>query len=167
MRDQILGIYALTLSDAKRLVSDVPCERFAEVTHEASKHPGWVLGHLALASAMGAAHLRDPENPSPEFVGVPTEWQASCMGEPTADRDAFGKKDQLLEVLEAAHDDYTARFKAASDADLEAEFPNPDYRSFFPTQGVAAVYLLAHHEGYHLGQLSQWRRTAGFGAAAF
>ncbi len=33
----------------------------------------------------------------------------------------------------------------------------------FPTVGHAAVYFMASHEMYHLGQLSVWRNAAGIG----
>jgi hypothetical protein len=46
---------------------------------------------------------------------------------------------------------------------LATEFPNPEYRAFFPTIGDAAFYLMAFHEGWHLGQLSTWRRAIGLG----
>jgi len=165
MREAVLGSYAMTLNTAHGLVADVPCERFTELPFDGAKHPGWVLGHLAIAGAMGAAHLREPQNPSPSFEGVPAEWMAACMGEPTADRGAYGTKDQLLAALDRAHADFAAGFAAASDETLATEFPNPDYRGFFPTLGAGAFYLLTHHEGYHLGQLSQWRRAAGFAPA--
>lgn len=166
MRDHVLNTYAMTLNTARALVDDVPCERFAELPFDSAKHPGWVLGHLAIAGAMGAAHIREPENPSPEFKGVPSAWMASCMGAPTTDRAAFGTKDELLAALDAAHADFAGRYSAASDDVLNSQFPNPDYRSFFPTIGSGMFYLMAHHEGYHLGQLSMWRRGAGFGPAA-
>ncbi|MEM7755328.1 MAG: DinB family protein [Planctomycetota bacterium] len=163
MKDHLLGTYAHTLNIAKALTADVPCERFTELPFEAAKHPGWVLGHLSIASAMTAAHLREPTNPEPAFEHVPAEWMGPCMGETIATRDTYAKKDALLAALESAHADVVDRFAAAGDDVLALEFPKAEYRDFFPTLGACAVYMLGHHEGYHLGQLSQWRRAAGFG----
>lgn len=158
MRSQVIKVYAMTLDDARKQVADVPCERFAELPFEGAKHPGWVLGHLALASGMGLAHLRGEEG----VAGVPEAWSASCMGVPSGERALFGTKDQLLGELERVHKELAQAYQAASDERLATEFPIPDWRSFFPTIGDAEFYLMAHHEGYHLGQLSQWRRAAGF-----
>ncbi len=165
MRDHVLKTYAMTLDQARKLVADVPCERFAELPYVGAKHPGWVLGHLAVASGMGAAYMEHSDQAEPGISDVPEAWGESCMGEPSADRAKFGTKDQLLAELERVHALNVERFTRASDAQLAREFPNPDWRSFFPTLGDAVFYLLSYHEGYHLGQISQWRRAAGLGAA--
>jgi hypothetical protein len=165
VRDHLLKMYEMTLGDAKKQVADVPCERFAEVPFPGAKHPGWVLGHLALGGAMGAAHLRHPSDPSPACEGVPEAWMKTCMGEPTTDRGSYGTKDDVLGAYESAHEQLSSALRDAGDDVLNAEFPNPEWRSFFPTLGVMAFYMMAHHEGYHLGQLTQWRRAAGFGPA--
>ena len=36
----------------------------------------------------------------------------------------------------------------------------PEWRAYFPTIADAVVYLLVHHEPYHLGQLQQWKLAA-------
>ncbi|MCB1281804.1 MAG: DinB family protein [Salinibacterium sp.] len=162
MKEQILKTYSMTLDQGRKLVADVPDERFAELPYPGAKHPGWVLGHLCLGSGMGAAYLRHPDQADPGVSDVPANWAESCMGEPSDDRAKFGSKDELLAQFERVHSIFSEEFGKASDALLAAAFPNPDWRSFFPTLGDAVFYLLCYHEGYHLGQLSQWRRAAGF-----
>ena len=69
MRQQILRIYGSTLTEAKKLTADVPCERFAELPFDGSKHPAWVIAHIALASGMVLNFLRgesDGFGPVPE-----------------------------------------------------------------------------------------------------
>tara|TARA_Y100001933_G_scaffold167365_1_gene165549 strand:- start:153 stop:659 length:507 start_codon:yes stop_codon:yes gene_type:complete len=162
MRRQILNLYAMTLDTAERLVADIPCERFAELPYPDAKHPAWVLGHLALGGGMMLAYLRGE---SEGFGGVPEAWAPVCMpGAALRDeRTAYASKDELLAELRRIHSELAEAFSNASDELLASPFPNEAYRSFFPTNADAAVYLMAHHEGYHLGQLSQWRRAAGFG----
>ncbi len=165
MRSSTLRIYAMTLDRATRLVDDVPDERMAEIPFEGAKNPAWVLTHLCVASGL----LLDCLSGTPgELGGVPGAWGEVSMpgSECRPDRSIYPSKDDLLATLRRLHSEVADRFGALSDDDLAADFPIEEYRSFFPTNADAAVYMMAHHEGYHLGQLTQWRRASGLGAAA-
>ncbi len=165
MKSQILNLFSMTLADAERLVADVPCERFAESPYPDAKHPAWVLTHLALGAGMMVGYLAGEDG---SFGCVPAAWAgvASPGSAISGERSEYATKDELLTALRAVHAELAGAFEAASDADLAREFPTPEYREFFPTIGDAAAYLMAHHEGYHLGQMSQWRRAAGFAASS-
>ncbi len=165
MKDYLLNTYAMTHGLARNLVADVPCERFAEEPFAGAKHPAWVLGHLTLAGAMGVAYLKDPTNPTPAMEGLPQEWMPLFMGPPLADRGAYPTKDEILGAFDQAHAGFSTAVQHGPEEVFNMIFPNEQWRSFFPTLGSAGFYLMAHHEGYHLGQLSQWRRAAGFQAA--
>ncbi|MGP1347713.1 MAG: DinB family protein [Phycisphaerales bacterium] len=169
MRQQILSTYAMTLETAQRLVADVGDERFVEMPHAGAKHPAWVLAHLAIASGMCAAVLsRDPDESPLGLSGVPEEWSATASpGKPISlERSDYGKKAELLVHLERTHALTSDRFAEVDDAFLSTEFPIAEYRSFFPTRLDCVVYMMAHHEGYHLGQLTMWRMAAGLGSVA-
>lgn len=165
MRTQILNLFSMTLADAERLVADVPCERFAELPYPDAKHPAWVLTHLALGAGMLVGYFRGEDG---TFGCVPAAWAGLATPGSTisGQRSDYATKDELLSTLRAAHAELAGEFEKASETDLAREFPNEEYRSFFPTISDAAAYLMAHHEGYHLGQMSQWRRAAGFGATS-
>jgi len=164
-RSFVLRLYGGTLDRAGRLVEGVPDERWAELPHDGAKHPAWALTHLCLASGMVDAHLRGEGD---ELGVVPAAWAAVGMpgADLVADRSAYPAGAELLEVLGRAHAALAATYRAASDERLAAEFPVEAYRAFFPTLGDAATYVMAYHEGYHLGQVSQWRRAVGFGPIA-
>ena len=83
------------------------------------------------------------------------------MGEPKDDPNAYGSPEACLAELARVHALLAGSFEAADDALLSSPFPKEEWRSFFPTLGDMAFYMLCHHEGYHLGQLSQWRRAVG------
>lgn len=168
MKQPILNVYAMTLDTALRLVDGVPDERFAELPHEGAKHPAWVLSHLTVAGGMGAALLSDQPEEYSGLSGVPAAWaEVSAPGsELVADRAAYGSKDELVAELRRVHELYSERFASASESHLNSELPKPEYRSFFPKRIDCAVYMMAHHEGYHLGQLSSWRRAMGYPSAA-
>jgi hypothetical protein len=164
MQQQIISTYAFTLYQAKKLTEDVPCERFAELPFEGAKHPAWVLTHLCAASSIGLSVLKAPANPDVGTPDIPQTWRDASDAAPSDQRDAYGTKAELLATLTALHDRLTKAFTAAGDDVLALDFPNPEWRGFFPTIGDAAFYMLAYHEGYHLGQMTQWRRLAGFEA---
>lgn len=165
MKTQILGLYAYTLAEAEKLVADVPDERFAELPYPNAKHPAWVLTHLSVGSGMLAGCLRgDPK----DLAGVPASWPELCpAGAPVSgDRAPFASKEELLSTLRSVHESLAGIVEAMPDDELAAEFIVPEWRDFFPTNAVSIAYMLGHHEGYHLGQLSQWRMAAGFGPPA-
>jgi hypothetical protein len=163
MKQQILNLYAMTLGSAEKLMAEVPCERCAELPYADAKHPGWVLSHLALGSGMMVGFLRG-ENGS--YGSVPAAWaEVGMPGAPIlGERGKYATKDELLGAMRSVHEELAALFTEATDEQLARAFPIEEYREFFPTMLDASVYLMAHHEGYHLGQMSQWRRAAGFAA---
>jgi len=151
----LIGQYDYTLGEAKRLMEGVPCERCADLVGT-SKHPAWIIGHLAVAG--------DLMNSMAGGESRLESWQPLYTpgGEgPKADRAMYPKKAELMDALAERHVALTSRVKGMSDADFAKELPYEAYRSFFPTVGHAAVYMMAAHEMYHLGQLSVWRNVAG------
>lgn len=159
MRQQMLGIYSMTLDEARKMLEGVPCDRCAELPFAGAKHPGWVLGHLCLGSGMGAAMLGGSTDES-DMCGVPAAWAGPCMAEPNGQRGSYAKKDQLLAELERIHGVFADRIRNASDALLASPLPKAEWRSFWPTMGDMVFYMTAYHEGYHLGQMSQWKKAA-------
>jgi len=159
MRQQLLNTYAMTLDQARKLVADVPCERFAELPHDGAKHPAWVLGHLNVGSFFAGQLLGMSDK-----LGEPGPWFANCAPGSvlTNDRAAYEKKDALLASLDRIHAVVVEGLNKATDAKLEAPLPQEEFRSFWPKVADGVFYLVGYHEGYHLGQLSSWRRAAGF-----
>lgn len=162
MKPEIIGLFAHTMSEAEKLVADVPDERFAELPYTNAKHPAWVLTHLSVGAGMMIGCIKSDPN---DLGGVPASWPELCpaRGSVSDDRSRFASKDELLTTLRATHETLSGMVEAMTDEQLAAEFVVPEWREFFPTNAVATAYMLAHHEGYHLGQLSQWRMAAGFG----
>lgn len=140
----------------KEMVDPFPCERMAEQPEGVVNHPAWTIGHLATGIDMVLGMM------GAETV-CPAGWQATyAPGKPPVnDRGVFAKKDELLDRYSAAHAAMTAAVKGADASVLAAEMPVEDYRSFFPTVGHAAMYMLASHEPAHIGQIAVWRRAAG------
>lgn len=155
MRDWLIGCYAHSLENAKQLTGDIECADCAHIEGGVSKHPAWVLGHLTVGGDM--------------LVGLAggerrhADWDPLYMpgAEPSADRSMYPKKDELLGALAERHAALTEVIRSMDDAEMNAAFPIEEYRSFWPTMRDAAGYMMACHEPYHLGQLTQWRKACG------
>ncbi len=150
----LTGMYAYTLSEAQRLMEGIGCDRCADLAGT-SKHPAWLIGHLALAADL-MLMLAGGEMKYPLWTEL-----YKPGSEPKTDRSLYPKKDEVMAILVERHGALTERVSQMSQADFERVLPKEEYRSFFPTVGHAAVYFMASHEMYHLGQLSIWRNAAG------
>ena len=152
-RDHVTRLFAQSLDQTRKLIAPVECAQCA--TLSGGKHPAWILGHLAVGADFASQLCASPRTDQPadeRFIPGST---------PRGERGAYPTKDELLDWLDAAHAHAERAFLGVSDEALEAPLPMEDYRSFFPRVGDMAVYLLAHHEPYHLGQLQQWALATG------
>ncbi|MEZ6244173.1 MAG: DinB family protein [Phycisphaerales bacterium] len=152
-RDFVTRLFAGSLDQATKMVEPIACEDCARLA--GAKHPAWLLGHLVVGADFASS-----------MCGLPMEHEAMhplfAPGTiPEADRGKYPKKAELLELLTKAHARASAAFEKIPDDALAQEFPVEEYRSFFPRVGDGVVYLLAHHEPYHLGQLQQWALATG------
>jgi hypothetical protein len=138
------------------MVDPLPDERLAEQPHGVVNHPAWTVGHLAVGIDMVLELLGEP-------AACPDGWaDAHAPGTvPTGDRSAFASKSVLLDAYTDAHRRLSGAMRRADPSALGAQMPVEAYRSFFPTVGHAAMYMLASHEPAHMGQLAVWRRAAG------
>lgn len=157
-RDFVTRLYAQSLEQTRKLVEPVACEDCARLS--GGKHPAWILGHH-IAGAEFASQLCG----RPRTDG-PLDERFRPGSTPQDDRARYPTKAELLEELSLAHAHAAEAFLSVSDEALAQPFPMEDSRSFFPRVGDGVVYLLAHHEPYHLGQLQQWVRAMGHAPAA-
>jgi uncharacterized damage-inducible protein DinB len=152
----LLSIYQMTLKDIGDAVQDVPQSRMSEQPGGLVNHPAWTLAHLSAAAGFLLTLLDDRSVPTAD-----AEFKQFGPGStPSVDPKDFPQKAELLDRLAARH----ALVVAAVEEKHEDYFARPtpeSLRAFAPTIGRIAVYLLASHESYHLGQLMQWRRAAG------
>jgi hypothetical protein len=127
--------------------------------HEGMNHAAWVLGHLAYVfDSMIVVWNQQPV--------MSREWKDlfNVPSKPRPEREKYPSKAALWDAYETAYQRIVDVVKAASDADLDREFPNPKLRNSLPTVGVAMIHILTSHQGQHLGQLSAWRRAQGLSA---
>lgn len=130
-----------------------------------SNHPAWAYGHLSLYAARlvnlvggDASALKLPDTFEPLFKAGST-----CMDDP---------KGLIYPPIEVISDCFFKGYNAACvavadapDSAFSREMPQ-DRRSFVPTVGAAAVFLLSGHIMFHMGQVSAWRRMMGLPPAS-
>jgi hypothetical protein len=157
MVGETLNSYRLTLDYLRRLVADVPDIDLARQPSGVANHPAWVIGHLtfscqALGGELGLS------------AWLPPEWERlfGTGSMPTSDRSAFPPKPELLAALADGQARVSDRVSALGDAGMSAVLPDERYRATFPTIGHAVVHVLTSHAAVHVGQVSAWRRAAGY-----
>lgn len=153
----MLDVFANHLTWLEEAVADIPNERFAEQPQGVRNHPAWTLSHLH--SSLGfLLKLLD------ETEGASTDEEDKQYGNgsiPVIDRSQYISKVDLLQTLRYRHELVDAAVRSKHGEYFTRQTPE-SLRVFAPTIGRIAVFLLASHESYHLGQLMQWRRAAGF-----
>lgn len=154
--DHALAIFADTLVWITDAVKDIPEARMTEQPQGNVNHPAWTINHLNTTAGF-LLQLLDESCPDfdPSFGA-----KFGPGSTPNPELGAHPAKDVVLAQLAQRHAllDAAIRAKHATYFDR----PSPEnLRQFAPTLGRIAIFLIASHESYHLGQLMQWRRAAG------
>ncbi|MFO0950957.1 MAG: DinB family protein [Isosphaeraceae bacterium] len=151
-------VYAAMLALGRQILADIDADRFCVQPAPGLNHPAWILGHLAVVSD-GTIRLLG------ESRVLPREW-GKLFGpgtNPSTDPALYPSKDELVAAWTTAHERMeTAAAKAT--AELLAEPHGVDFANLkvtLPTKGDLVTHVMTSHEGFHLGQLSTWRRLAG------
>ncbi len=158
MIPELINSYTRTLDYLHRLVDDLPDEMFARQVGGAVNHPAWVIGHLVhSAQAIGGEMGLDP--------WLPLEWTGlfATGTSPTQNRHDYPAKPILLNALDDGQQRIVTRLNELGDDGLSMPLPDEKDRSIFRTVGHAVLHILTVHAAIHVGQLTVWRRAAGFG----
>ncbi|MGL4420985.1 MAG: DinB family protein [Gemmataceae bacterium] len=155
MFDHDLVLFSLNQMYAHRLVADIADEHFVAQPAPGVNHPAWILGHLSIAADYGLELCQ-------QAYACPAAWH-DLFGpgtEPLADRTLYPTKAELLAAYDAGHAALAQAVLTVTPAQLEK--PNElGFLPELPTYGHLLKHLLSSHEGWHLGQLSAWRRIGG------
>jgi uncharacterized damage-inducible protein DinB len=95
---------------------------------------------------------------------LPAQWeqQFGTGSIPTSDRSAYPSKEELLAALADGQARVSNRLADLGDAGMSTALPDKRYKTKFPTVGHAVVHILTGHAAVHVGQISVWRRAAGY-----
>ena len=123
-------------------------------------HPAWILRHLSAYHPvlLGLLAGETPEDPKTHRFGM--------QSSPVADPAEYGPWDEVVSEYVTGGTAILASLDllGSDDAHLSVlmrKMPVERWQQKFPMVGSVLGYLLIHHEGYHLGQLSAWRRFRG------
>jgi len=154
---EVLNSYRLTLDYLRRLVADVPAEDLTRQPGGVVNHPAWVIGHLTYSCQALGEELELP-------AWLPDGWaeRFKTGSVPVADTSAYPSKNALLVALADAEQRLASRLAALGEAGMAVPLPDARYRHVFPTVGHAVVHILTGHAAVHVGQVSVWRRAAGY-----
>jgi hypothetical protein len=156
--DETLRSFELTLDHLRRLIADVSDEEMTRQPHGAVNHPAWVIGHLAYSCQAIGGELGIT-------AWLPAEWQQTfgTGSTPVEDRSVYPSKHELLAMLDDGQRRIADRIQLIGEAGMCAPLPDRRHRDKFPTVGHAVVHILTAHSAVHVGQISCWRRIAGYG----
>jgi hypothetical protein len=155
---------------AANLVDDIPADHFARLpkigdTRASINHPAFVLGHLALypgrvleLCGIDASDLACPASYDEVFAAG-----KECRDDPEGT--IYPARDEIIATFTDRHTRGLERLHTLTDADLERDIAIDRYREIFGTAGVGVNFIMNTHLGFHLGQLSAWRRAMGYGSA--
>lgn len=135
------------------LLDGVPPQRWTWQSFPGQNHVAWTLMHLVIADDWGPTSLGDP---SKRFVD---RFGDLVGGGPDQAPDVWPSADDILRMMDEAHERFLACFDGITDTDLDRK-----------TAGAIAEYapdlgclLDSHvwHEGFHGGQISVIRKGLG------
>ncbi len=152
----ILQVFEDHLVYLEQALANVPDKRFVDQPNGHVNHPAWTLSHLNVSLQLLLHLLDDPQSSLTEL----DQRRYGPGSIPTTNRSDYETKEILLQQLRTLHQRVLIAVRAKHQTYFQREAPE-NIRSFAPTIGRIAVYLLASHESYHLAQLNRWRIAAG------
>ena len=161
MLEHLFFTYKFNLGHLGSLVKDLTDEQMVQQPHGVVNHPAWTLCHLASSSNFIAKAFGLEST-------FPPDWDAALEATkvPSGDSSAYPSKAALLAELTGQHERVAEAVAKADPAVFAKEYPDEQMRKYFPTIGDMANYMLAAHEGTHIGQLAAWRRAMGLASSA-
>lgn len=152
----VLHSFAYALDYLRELVADVGAADMVAQPNGIMNHAAWVIGHLTFScQELGAVVGLAP--------WLPEDW-AGRFGPgsvPIGELSAYETKEQALARLRDAQSRIADAVARLDDARLDAPFPDPSYRTVFPTVRHALTQVLVGHTANHVGQLALWRKALG------
>ncbi len=162
----ILESANVSMSYARRLLTDIPADQFARLAPGAngrvvSNHPAFVYGHLSLYASRILADVgadAEPYAPSEKFQCLFSKT-ASCVDDPGGT--IYPAMDLITERMLSGYDAALKAIANVDDATYAAPNPDPAMRERFSSMASMHAFYLSGHIMIHMGQLSAWRRMIG------
>lgn len=148
--EHLINVHQFTLA-----ALDFPPDHLASNLPGSPNHCLWTLGHFASAywyfgECIGAG------------IPAPDESHRKLFGpgsSPVADASQYPPEAELRAVMTRNFNLFAARARQLSEAELASPCPNGG--GGFLKHQMDAILTLAHHEGWHTGQLASLRKGIG------
>jgi hypothetical protein len=157
MFEQESRLNAFQLGLLRMMTKELDDTKLAYQPTPGTNHPAWILGHLAVSTDYALRSLGE----QPVF---PEDWHKKFgMGSSLMmERSAYPTKAELVAAIESGYERANRAAQNAANERLQRPNKVEFLKSALPTIGDVVAHLLTTHVGFHLGQLSMWRRQMGF-----
>ncbi len=143
--------------NAQTIISEIPEEKMVWQPSAGINHPMWSIGHLVTTTSFFA-------NLAGKTPVYPAAWDLLFKGKtiPTDDAARYPSKSELMSAFEESFALSREIYLGLSDEKMSEDNPHERSRSKLPLLSDFTAFLLTGHVAMHLGQLSMWRRLAGY-----
>lgn len=153
-REHALSMLRFARKTFHEMLKGWPEDKFTFQTTPADNHPVWCMGHLALteqwiAGLVGAKV--DVPKAYNEFFGMGTK--------PVNDARKYPPAAEVRRVFDDSRQAIIAWLEKAPDAALAV--PLSEKTGGFTTDPIDAMFKIAWHEGWHMGQIATLRKALG------
>ncbi len=140
----------------QRFIADIPDDKLCAQFPGLPNHAAWQIGHLTAVRGAVSNMLGKP-------APLPEDWSARYgrNSTPNPDPAVNPPRELLLSLLEKTQSHLTTVLRETDPASLDAPHDRPQMLPLFPTKKHLFFHILTTHDGLHLGQLSDLRRTMG------
>ena len=154
--DVILTGHSRIIDYGTKLVADLSDEQMILQPRANINHPAWILSHLN-------AYLPIMQNlmkgePFPDPKDHPFGMQSS----PQQDMSLYPGRSDLSRTFQEGNLAAAALLRELGEDALKQPVQLKRWQEGMPVSGMALGYIMLAHQGIHLGQISAWRRAAGF-----
>jgi hypothetical protein len=139
-----------------KAIDTVPADKATFQTHATCNHVLWTLGHLASTYNWLSTTIDPTGATTPK---LPETYKALFTGEckPTADPSRYPPLAEVRKNYDAAFGAFLKLVEGLKESDLWTK-PASDTGGFCSSK-IDAAYKCAWHDGWHLGQVTDIRRT--------
>lgn len=156
MLDMVIWANGMNTGLILKLVADIPAEKMCDIAKGLPNHPAWQIGHLTFCRASLAECLGQPGPvPSKDFA----RFAPGSTPEPDPAKNP--SKEDLLHQFNLAQAHLEKILPTITTETLEKINPIEGARARLPQIKHLAVLLTGVHDGWHIGQLCDFRRLNG------
>ncbi len=156
MIDVILTGHSRLIDYGVKLVADLNDEQMILQPEPGMNHAAWILSHLNAYLPIMQSLMKGESFPDPK--DHPFGMQSS----PSQDASLYPGREELSRTFQEGNLAAAALLREMGEAALKKPVQLERWQEGMPVSGMALGYIMLAHQGIHLGQISAWRRAAGF-----